>query len=80
MPYVSTLQHWRSPVACRSECCSLADFSFVLAHQGGWDEILLVAGPILLFVLLLRLANKRAEEKLRERNAALTDPNHDSAP
>lgn len=80
MPYVSTLQHWTSPVACRSEWCSLANFSSVLAHQGGWDEILLVVGPILLFVLLLRLANKRAEEKLREGDAALTDPNDDPAP
>jgi len=35
----------------------------VLAHQGGWDEILLVAVPIFLFALLLRLANKRAEEQ-----------------
>jgi len=33
----------------------------VLAHQGGWDEILLVAGPILVIVLVLWRATKRAE-------------------
>ena len=33
----------------------------VLAHQGGWDEILLVAGPILLIAGLLTLAKKRVD-------------------
>jgi hypothetical protein len=32
----------------------------VLAHQGGWDEILLVAAPIALLALLLWRANKKA--------------------
>lgn len=31
----------------------------MIAHQGGWDEILLVLGPILLIVGLLRLAKSR---------------------
>lgn len=30
----------------------------VLAHQGGWDEILMVVAPLVLFVLLLRAANR----------------------
>lgn len=33
----------------------------MLAHQGGWDEILLVLAPVALFGLLLYIANKRAE-------------------
>ena len=33
----------------------------MLAHQGGWDEILLVAGPILVIVLVLWRATRRAE-------------------
>jgi len=33
----------------------------LLAHQGGWDEILLVLGPILAIGGLLVLARKRAE-------------------
>lgn len=32
----------------------------VLAHQGGWDEILLVLAPIAIFAGLLFVANKRA--------------------
>jgi hypothetical protein len=58
----------------------VADPFLVLAHQGGWDEMLLVAVPILAFVLLLRVANKRAEEKVRAREAARVDPDRDSAP
>jgi hypothetical protein len=32
----------------------------LLAHQGGWDEILLVLVPIGLFAFLLFVANRRA--------------------
>lgn len=32
----------------------------LIAHQGGWDEILMVLVPIAAVVLLLRLANRRA--------------------
>jgi hypothetical protein len=41
----------------------------VLAHQGGWDEILLVAGPILVIVLVLWRATQRAERIASERIA-----------
>ncbi len=37
----------------------------LLAHQGGWDEIALVATPIAVFAGLLWLANRRAEARLR---------------
>ena len=33
----------------------------VLAHQGGWDEMLFVLVPILVIVGLLKLAKRRAE-------------------
>jgi hypothetical protein len=33
----------------------------VLAHQGGWDEVLLIAGPILVIMGLLMLAKKRVD-------------------
>lgn len=36
----------------------------VLAHQGGWDEMLFVALPIGLFAFLLYLANKKAQAQL----------------
>lgn len=42
----------------------------VLAHQGGWDEILLVLTPIALFAGLLWLANARANKELQRRRAA----------
>jgi hypothetical protein len=41
----------------------------VLAHQGGWDEILLVAGPILVIVLVLWKATRRAERIVANRDA-----------
>lgn len=43
--------------------------SALLAHQGGWDEILMVLGPILVFAGLLAIARRRAE-----RHAALSTP------
>jgi hypothetical protein len=39
----------------------------VLAHQGGWDEMLFVLVPISLFAGLLALANKRAMREQAER-------------
>jgi hypothetical protein len=32
----------------------------VLAHQGGWDELLMVIVPVGVFAALLYVANKRA--------------------
>ena len=39
----------------------------VLAHQGGWDELLLVLLPIGIFAGLLAVANRRATHLLAER-------------
>ena len=35
--------------------------AWLLAHQGGWDEILMVVGPLALLWLLLRMAKRRAD-------------------
>jgi hypothetical protein len=35
----------------------------MLAHQGGWDETLLIIGPMFVVVLLLRLAKRRVERQ-----------------
>lgn len=51
-----------------------ADHGFVLGHQGGWDEILLVAGPLLVVGLLLWLANKRVTAQLEESQGADVPP------
>ena len=39
---------------------------FLLAHQGGWDEILLVLVPLAVFAGLLVIANRRAERMAGE--------------
>jgi hypothetical protein len=36
----------------------------VLAHQGGWDELLFVALPLGLFAFLLFIANRKAQAQL----------------
>lgn len=36
----------------------------MLAHQGGWDEILLVVGPLAVVAGLLWVANKRVSAQL----------------
>jgi hypothetical protein len=41
----------------------------IFAHQGGWDEMLLVLWPILVIVLLLRLAKHRAAKATGEDDA-----------
>ena len=40
----------------------------LLAHQGGWDEILLVAGPIGVIVGLLAIVKKRLDRSSELRN------------
>ena len=37
----------------------------MIAHQGGWDEILLVLGPIAVIIGLLTLARKRVDAAQR---------------
>lgn len=44
----------------------------LLAHQGGWDELLFVLVPIALFAALLAVANRRATRAQAERDD--TDP------
>ena len=39
----------------------MARVGAMIAHQGGWDEILLVLGPIAVIIGLLMLARKRVE-------------------
>jgi hypothetical protein len=45
----------------------------LLAHQGGWDEMLLVAAPMLLVAGLLWLAKRRATAAGRSADAAGQD-------
>ena len=38
----------------------------VLAHEGGWDEVLFVAAPLMLFAAMLIAAKRRAERMVAE--------------
>ena len=49
----------------------------VFAHQGGWDEILMVAAPVALFAGLLFMANRRADAELEAKSEA--GPGDDAA-
>ena len=52
--------------------------SALLAHEGGWDEILLIAGPILVVVGLLALARKRVGDGVDSGHDTPHDSPHDS--
>ena len=40
----------------------------LVAHQGGWDELLFVLLPMALFAVLLAIANRRATRAEQERD------------
>jgi hypothetical protein len=46
----------------------------LIAHQGGWDEILLVAAPIAVVVGLLALARRRVTRAEAGRHDSPTPP------
>ncbi|MGB0114834.1 MAG: hypothetical protein WBP59_16570 [Ilumatobacteraceae bacterium] len=50
----------------------------ILAHQGGWDEILLIGGPILLIAALLMLAKKRVDAAAATLDDTSDQPNSPS--
>lgn len=39
----------------------MSPFAAVLAHQGGWDEALLVLAPIVVIVLALAVVKRRVD-------------------
>jgi hypothetical protein len=51
----------------------------LLAHQGGWDEILLVLGPILIIAGLLTLAKRRVDRSAAAASAGPREPSHDAS-
>jgi hypothetical protein len=44
--------------------------ALILAHQGGWDETLMVLAPLVLIGVLLKSANRRAKRLLAEQRSA----------
>ncbi len=45
----------------------------VLAHEGGWDELLLVAAPIVLIVGLLVVVKRRVDAQRLDESAPTDD-------
>lgn len=45
----------------------------LLAHQGGWDEVLLIGGPIIVIAGLLILAKKRVDSALPDNAVPATE-------
>ncbi len=52
---------------------TVSTFAAILAHQGGWDEILMVLGPLAMLFVLLLVANKRARSLAAARDAETTE-------
>jgi hypothetical protein len=52
----------------------------LLAHQGGWDEVLMVLVPIVIFGVLLVVANRRANTIDDQRNRHERDDRSDTRP
>jgi hypothetical protein len=46
----------------------------MIAHQGGWDEMLLVLGPIAVIIGLLSLARKRVDAAQQKALEQSTQP------
>ena len=49
-------------------------FAHMLAHQGGWDEIALVAAPIVVIVALLALVKRRVDATAADVTATESTP------
>lgn len=58
-----------------SSCAAFLAAQF--AHQGGWDEILLVAVPIAIIVGVLAVAKRRVE-RVAEQHTAAADGDGDA--
>jgi hypothetical protein len=52
---------------------AVVSLSPVLAHQGGWDEMLMVLVPIMIFAALLVVANRRASRIGEQQSLAADD-------
>jgi hypothetical protein len=42
----------------------------LLAHQGGWDEVMLVAGPMVVIAGLLVLAKRRVDATVADQSGS----------
>ncbi len=49
----------------------------LVAHQGGWDEALLIGAPILIIIGLLWLAKRRVDAASHGAGSNVTEPDTD---
>lgn len=52
----------------------------VLAHQGGWDEVLFVLAPLLVFAGLLALARRRVDSDETDPDNSQNGPGGEEGP
>jgi hypothetical protein len=50
----------------------------VVAHQGGWDEVLLVGGPIVVIIVLLAIAKRRVDAQVGPGSTSGSQPDADT--
>jgi hypothetical protein len=49
----------------------MASVTALVAHQGGWDEVLLVVGPVVVIIVALTLAKRRVDRLEQGGSAAI---------
>jgi len=52
----------------------------VIAHQGGWDEMALVAGPIVVIIAVLAVVKRRVDHSTARAVTDATSVGDDSRP
>ncbi|HWM20631.1 MAG TPA: hypothetical protein VNO51_13145 [Ilumatobacteraceae bacterium] len=52
----------------------------VIAHQGGWDEMALVAGPIVVIIAVLAVVKRRVDHSTAETVTDATSVGDNSSP
>ena len=57
---------------------SLMSVAPVIAHQGGWDEVLLVGGPIVVIIVLLAIAKRRVDAQIGPGSRSDSRPDADT--
>jgi hypothetical protein len=58
---------------------AIGAYGSIIAHQGGWDEILLVGGPIAAIMILLAVAKRRVDAQVGPVDEPHREPPGESA-
>jgi hypothetical protein len=52
----------------------VSSLATLLAHQGGWDEILMIVGPVVVVIGLLRWARNRQQTEATNADGSRSRP------